>query len=212
MGHFQRDCKYDGDKPTDNQQAQGRQSPFDSYDPVVGKWMTNLVPTMPITVKAMKNLYIELNRQKDLKRTYRKKYKDLQAVVTTTDSQVTLQQPVLVTGSKVKANPPILKVASGGQGKGSAGKVKGTKPPNKGRKNVVKPSASKAVTSTGLSTSPKDKTKDKDKITVAMIQDLAEKLQAIEQDSLNVVILVFQIESFVSTTVKSNEELSFTVL
>ena len=41
VGHFQRDCKYDGDKPTDNQQAQGGQSPFDSYDSVVGKWMTN---------------------------------------------------------------------------------------------------------------------------------------------------------------------------
>ena len=130
--HFQRDCKYDGDKPTDNQQAQGGQSPFNSYDPVVGKWMTNLVATTPITVKAMKNLYTEINRQKDLKRTYRKKYKDLQAVVTTTDPHVTLQQPVIVTGSK--ANPPILKVASGGQGKGPAGKVKGTKPPNKGKK------------------------------------------------------------------------------
>ena len=52
--------------------------------------MTNLVTTMPITAKAMKNLHTELNRQKDLKRTYRKKYKDLQAVVTTTDPQVTL--------------------------------------------------------------------------------------------------------------------------
>ena len=89
----------------------------------------------------------------------------MQAVVTTTDPHVTLQQPVIVTGSKVKANPPILKVASGGQGKGPAGKAKGTKPPNKGRKNVVKSSASKAVTSTGPSTSPKDKTKDKPKIT-----------------------------------------------
>ena len=58
----------------------------------------------------------------------------MQAVVTTADPQVTLQQPAIVTGSKVKANPPILKVASGGQGKGPAGKVKGTKPPNKGRK------------------------------------------------------------------------------
>ena len=37
VGHFQRDCKYDGDKPTDSQQAKGGQSPFDSYDPVVGK-------------------------------------------------------------------------------------------------------------------------------------------------------------------------------
>ena len=70
VGHFQRDCKYDRDIPTDNQQAQGGQSPFDSYDPVVGKWMTTLVAITPITVKAMKNLYIELNRQKDLKQTY----------------------------------------------------------------------------------------------------------------------------------------------
>ena len=67
VGHFQRDCKYDGDKPTDNQQAQEGQASFDSYDPVVGKWMTNLVSATPITAKAMKSLYAELNRQKDLK-------------------------------------------------------------------------------------------------------------------------------------------------
>ena len=67
VGHFQRDCKYDGDKPTDSLQAQGGQSPLNSYDPVVGKWMNNLVATTPITVKAMKNFYAELNRQKDLK-------------------------------------------------------------------------------------------------------------------------------------------------
>ena len=67
VGHFQRDCKYDGDKPIDNQEAQSSQSPLDSYDPVVGKWMTNLVATTPITAKAMKNLYVELNKQKDLK-------------------------------------------------------------------------------------------------------------------------------------------------
>ena len=83
VGHFQRDCKYDGDKPTDSQQAQSGQSSLDSYDPVVGKMMTNLTATTPITAKAMKNLYAELNRQKDLKRIYCRKYKDLQAVVTT---------------------------------------------------------------------------------------------------------------------------------
>ena len=86
---------------------------------------------------------------------------------------------------KLKQILPILKVASGGQGKGPAGKVKGAKPPNKGRKNVVKPSASKAVTSAGPSTNPKDKLRDKPKITVAMIQDLAEELQVIEQESLD---------------------------
>ena len=68
-GIFPKRCKYDGDKPMDGQQGQDRS--FDSYDPVVGKWMTNLVATTPITAKAMKSLYAELNRQKDLKRTYR---------------------------------------------------------------------------------------------------------------------------------------------
>ena len=73
----------------DGQQEQ--EGLFDSYDPVVGKWMTNLVATTPITAKAMKSLYAELNRQKDLKRTYRQRYKDLQAVVTTTtDTSITV--------------------------------------------------------------------------------------------------------------------------
>ena len=67
VGHFQRVCKYDGDKPMDSPQAQEGQISFDSYGPVVGKWMTNLVATTPITAKAMKSLYAELNRQKDLK-------------------------------------------------------------------------------------------------------------------------------------------------
>ena len=99
MGHFQRDCKYDGDKPSDNWQEQG--GTYDSYDPVVGKWMTNLVATTPITAKAMKSLYAELNRQKDLKRSYRRRYKDLQAVVvTTTDMPATTSNPTIVTSSK----------------------------------------------------------------------------------------------------------------
>ena len=74
MEHFQRDCKYDGDKPSDRWQEQD--GTFDSYDPVVGKWMMNLVATTPITAKSMKSLYAKLNRQKDLKRTYRRRYKD----------------------------------------------------------------------------------------------------------------------------------------
>ena len=127
---FPRDCKYDSDKPTDSQQAQGGQTSFDSYDPVVGKWMTNLAANTPITAKAMKSLYTELNRQKDLKQTYRKKYKDLQAVVTTTtEPHVILQQPVVVTSSKVNANPQVLKVAPGARGKKSVGKGKGNKLP-----------------------------------------------------------------------------------
>ena len=69
MGHFQCDCQYNGDKPSDSQ-VQG-QTTLDSYDPVVGKWMTNLVATTPITAKAMQSLLVELNIQKELKRTYR---------------------------------------------------------------------------------------------------------------------------------------------
>ena len=74
----------------------------------------------------MKNLYAELNRQKDLKWSYQKKYKDLQAVVTTaTEPQVTLQQPVIVTSNKVNASHQILKATPGGQGKKFGGKGKG---------------------------------------------------------------------------------------
>ena len=147
--------------------------------------MTNLVATTPITAKAIKNLYVELNRQRDLKQTYRKKYKDLQAVVTTAEHNVTLQQPAVVTNTKFKSNPQVLKVTLGGKGKGPAGKGKGAKPLNKGKKNVAKPSTSKTVTSTHPSTNPRDKAKDQPKVTVTMIQDLAEELQAIEKESLD---------------------------
>ena len=38
------------------------QTTSDAYDPVVGKWMTNLVATMPVTAKAMQSLLLELHR------------------------------------------------------------------------------------------------------------------------------------------------------
>ena len=110
MGHFQQDSQYDGDKPADSQ-VQG-QTALDSYDPVVGKWMTNLVATMPITAKAMQSLVAELNRQKELKRTYRRRYKDLQTMATTTTNpSVKVQPPVVVTSNKTSASPPILKTS-----------------------------------------------------------------------------------------------------
>ena len=131
MGHFQRDCKYDGDKPTDGWQEQD--GLFDSYDPVVGKWMPNLVATTPITAKAMKGLYAELNRQKDLKRTYRRRYKDLQAVVaTTSDTPVTILHPTTVT-SKVTPNVQVTKTSLAGQQKKTPDKGK-TKPISKIKK------------------------------------------------------------------------------
>ena len=67
----------------------------------------------------------------------------MQAVVSTAEHNVTLQQPVVVTSNKVNANPPALKVTLGVKGKGPAGKEKGAKPLNKGKKNIAKPSMSK---------------------------------------------------------------------
>ena len=49
----------------------------------------------------MKSIYAELNRQKELKRTYHRRYKNLQAAVaTTTDTPVMTSYPVAVTSSK----------------------------------------------------------------------------------------------------------------
>ena len=125
----------------------------------------------------MKSLYAELNRQKDLKQNYRKKYKDLEAVVTTTaaDPHVTLQQPV-VTSGKVNASPQVLKVAPGGKGKKTVGKGKGNKPPDKGKKCAVKASTSGVVIPTGPSSNLRSKLHDKAKVTAAMIQELTEEL------------------------------------
>ena len=148
--------------------------------------MTNLVATTPITAKAMKNLYTELNRQKDLKLTNRKKYNDLQAVVTTTtEPHVTLQQPVVVTSSKANASPQILKVAPGGQGKKPVGKGKGNKPLDNRKKNTVKLSTSGVVASNGPPANLGGRTKDRAKVSAALIQELTEELQAIEQESPN---------------------------
>ena len=106
-------------------------------------------------------------------------------MTTTTEPHITLQQPAVVTSSKANANPQILKVISGGQGKRPTGKGKGIKPINKGRKNAVKPSTLGVVTSAGLSANFRDRTKDRSKVTAALIQELTEELQAIEQESLN---------------------------
>ena len=181
MGHFQRDCKYDGDKPTDGRQEQ--EGSFDSYDPVVGKWMTNLVATTPIAAKAMKSLYAELNRQKDLKRTYRRMYKDLQAVVsTTTDTPVTLPRPVIVTSSKANPSPQISKAALEGQGKKANDKGKAIKPFSKGKKNVAK-STTNTVTTASPTVKLQSNLRDKAKHTTALIQEITEELQSIEEES-----------------------------
>ena len=177
MGHFQRDCKYDGDKPSDNKQEQDGN--FDTYDPVVGKWMTNLVATTPITTTAMKSLYAKLNRQKDLKRTYRRRYKDLQAVVaTSTTTPATTSCPTMATSSKTTENVQTTKMPLVGQQKKAPHKGK-AKLIGKGKKNPIKT----PNTTSGPSANLHSQLKDKAKHTAALIQEITEELQAIEEES-----------------------------
>ena len=88
--------------------------------------MMNLVATTPITAKAMKSLYAKLNRQKELKPTYRRRYKDLQAVdATTTNTPATVPCPTVVTSSKAIPNIQVAKTSSTGQQKKTPDKSKG---------------------------------------------------------------------------------------
>ena len=177
MGHFQRDCKYDGDKPSDNKQEQDGN--YDLYDSVVGKWMTNLVATTPITAKAMNSLYAKLNRKKDLKRTYRRRYKDLQAVVaTTTDTPATTSCPIMTTNSKTTQNVQTTRMSAVGQPKKIPGKGK-TRPLGKGKKNPIKTLNTTSSPSANL----RSQLKDKAKHTAALIQEITEELQAIDKES-----------------------------
>ena len=142
--------------------------------------MANLVATTPITAKAMKSLYAELNRQKDLKRTYRRRYKDLQAVVaTTTDTPATTSSPIMVTSSKTTPNVPIIKTSSTGQQRKSPDKGK-ARPIGKAKKNVVKTTPK---TTSRPSSNLCSQLKDKGKHTAALIQEITEELQAIEEES-----------------------------
>ena len=179
MGHFQRDCKYDGDKPSNNKQESDGN--FDSYGPVVGKWMTNLVATTCITAKAMKSLYAKLNRQKDLKRTYRRRYMDLQAVVaTSTDTLTTTIHPTVATSSRITQNVQTTKTSKTGQQKKAPDKGK-AKPVGKGKKIPVRT----PNTTTDSSVTLCSQIKDKAKHTPALIQEITEELQAIEEESVN---------------------------
>ena len=83
MGHFQRDCQYDGDKPSSDKTPL-KQTATDANDQVVGKWMANLVATTPVTAKAMQSLLLELHKQRELKRAYRRHYRDIQTTSTST--------------------------------------------------------------------------------------------------------------------------------
>ena len=183
MGHFQRDCQYDGDKPSSDKQP--LQTTSDAYDPVVGKWMTNLVATTPVTAKAMQNLLLELHKQRELKRAYRRHYRDIQ---TTSTSMATMSQPLTSIASTSTSKSTTLVKTTGSQVKKPVIKSKIAKPQDKNKKRVAFSTTSTptATTSTSTVSMPnfRNKLRDKAKVTVAMIQELTEDLQSIDQDSV----------------------------
>ena len=184
MGHFQRDCQYDGDKPSSDKPPP-KQTTSDAYDPVVGKWMTNLVATTPVTAKAMQSLLLELHKQKELKRAYRRCYRDIQ---TTSTSTSTTSQPLtgIASTSTSKSTTPVK--TTGSQVRKPVIKSKVAKLQDKNKKHVAFSTTSTpaATTSTSPVSSPslRNKLRDKAKVTVAMIQELTEDLQSIDQDSV----------------------------
>ena len=95
-------------------------------------------------------------------------------------------QPLIdTTPSKKCANSSPIK-SSLSQGKKILGKGKNTKTADKGKKHVVILTPSPvATTSTGSLPNLRNKLRDKAKVTVAMIQELTEDLQSMEQGSMN---------------------------
>ena len=149
--------------------------------------MTNLVATTPVTAKAMQSLLLELHRQKEFKRAYRQHYKDIQT--TSTNTSVMSQpftsimsastsrntSPVKTTGSQVKSQVKKL-----------SGKGKAAKPMDKGKKQVAFSATSTPTATTSTVSIPnlRNKLRDKAKVMVAMIQELTEDLQAMDQESV----------------------------
>ena len=79
----------------------------------------------------------------------------------------------MVTSARGGSNPQMAKATP-----------KVAKPPNKRKKNVAKTSTS-AANSTSPSANLRNKLQDKVKHTAALVQEIMEELQAIEEESLN---------------------------
>ena len=147
--------------------------------------MTNLVATTPVTAKAMQSLLLELNRQKELKRAYRKCYKDMQMTTTSTNTSVISQPLMRLANTRTSINSSPVKTTVS-QGKKPIGKGKTTKPVDKGKKCVAfcATSSSTATPSTVSMPTLRNKLHDKAKVTVAMMQELTEDLQSMDQEFL----------------------------
>ena len=119
-----------------------------------------------------------LNRQKELKRSHRKKYKDLQAVIATTTTTPTMAtHPIMATSSKTTQNVQPIKTAMAGQQKKVVDKGK-AKPTDRRKKIPLN------TTTSGPSSNLLSQLKDKAKNTAALIQEITEELQGIEEESI----------------------------
>ena len=87
-----------------------------------------------------------------------------------------------MTSSKVNPNPPVTKAALERQGKKANDKGKAIKPLGKGKENAAK-STTNAVTTAGPSVNLCSNLRDKAKHTAALIQEITEELQTLEEES-----------------------------
>ena len=104
----------------------------------------------------------------------------------TSTNTLVMSQPLMgTTNPKTSTSSSPLKT-NVNQGKKLGGKGKNTKPVDKGKKRVVfnATSSPAATTSTVSIPNLRNKLRDKAKVTVAMIQELTEDLQSMEQESL----------------------------
>ena len=108
----------------------------------------------------------------------------MQTTTTSTNTLVTSQPLISTASPRTSINSSPLKTTVR-QGKKLVEKGKNTKPVDKGKKHVVfnATSSPAATTSTVSIPNLRNKLRDKAKVTVAMIQELTEDLQSMEQES-----------------------------
>ena len=144
-----------------------------------------MVATTPVTAKAMQSLLLELHKQIELKRAYRRHYRDIQ---TTSTSMTTTSQPLTSIASTSTSKSTTWVKTTGSQVKKPVIKSKIAKLQDKNKKRVAFSTTSTptATTSTSTVSMPnlRNKLRDKAKITIAMIQELTEDLQSMDQESI----------------------------
>ena len=131
----------------------------------------------------MQSLLLELHKQRELKRAYRRHYRDIQ---TTSTSMATTSQPLTgIASANTNKNTTPVKT-TGSQVKKPVIKSKIVKMQDKNKKHVAfsPTSTPTATTSTASISNLRNKLRDKAKVRVAMIQELTEDLQSIDQDSV----------------------------